>query len=538
MNKAYRVLAVGLMFAILLVAALPGARAVSGSSRPPDLNGDRFGDLAIGVPFEDVGTIGNAGMVHILYGGDDVLSSGMAWNEGGVHGADAADHNHFGSALAIGDFDGDGYGDLAIGTPHEDVGTAVAAGTVSVLYGTEGTGLAVARSRIFTQADYNMDGYSEEGDYFGSTLATGDFDGDGYDDLAIGVPGEDFGTVADAGSVQVLYGSADGLDVPRNKAWFEGELQGVAEEGDRCGSALAAGDFDGDGYDDLAVGIPDDDLGDIDNAGGVTIAWGSADGLSVRTTNDYWRQDRSGVPDAAEAGDRFGYTLAAGDVDGDGYDDLAIGVPFESLSGKSSGGVVHVLHGSDTGLAAPGEYWHQDSDGVSSSVEDDDYFGFALAFGDFQGDGFADLAVGVPFEDAHVPNTGIVQVFAGSAAGLTTPEQYWHQDAEYVHDVAEEDDCFGYTLAAADFDHDGHDDLAIGVPYEDVVVDGANVSNAGVVHVLYGSGAGLSPADAELWYQGYNVYGAAEEDDFFGLALAAAQPGDLSIYLPLIDRAE
>jgi hypothetical protein len=540
MKDKHRVLAAGLIFAALLAAALPGARAGSGRTRPADINADGHGDLAIGAPYHDLGTVSNSGSVYVLYGADDALSDegSQYWHEWVVHGGEDESDDHFGSALAIGDFDGDGYGDLAVGMEHEDVGTIADAGAVSVLYGTGRVGLTAARSRIFTEADDGMDGFSEEGNYFGATLATGDFDADGYADLAIGVPGEDFETVADAGSVQVLYGSADGLDAPRSMVWFELDLQGEIEEGDRFGSALATGDFDGDGYDDLAVGIPDEDMKDATNAGAVTIAWGSADGMSARATNDYWHQERPGVPDTAEAGDRFGYTLAAGDVDGDGYDDLAIAAPFESLSGKNRGGVVHVLHGSDTGLAAPGEYWHQDSDGVGSLVEDDDYFGFALAFGDFEGDGFADLAVGVPFEDGNAPNCGIVQVFAGSAAGLTTPEQYWHQDTQNVDDVAEEDDLFGYALVAADFDHDGRDDLAIGVPYEDVVVDGTNVSNAGLVHVEYGGWAGLSPVRDQLWYQGHGVYGAPEQDSFFGLVLAAAQPSNLPIYLPLINRAE
>jgi hypothetical protein len=541
MNKKRRILAVGLVFAFLLAAGLPGAWAVPRSSRSPDLNRDGYGDLAIGAPYENVGGTVDSGAVQVLYGAYGALSGegNQYWSQNtGLIGV-SEDQDHFGQALAIGDFDGDGYGDLAVGAPFEDVGAVSSAGAVNVIYGTRVEGLSTDRNRYITQADDGMDGNAEEGDHFGEALAAGDFDGDGYDDLAIGVPWEDVSTVVDAGAVHVLYGSANGLDIPRNKAWFEDLLQSDSEAGDRCGSSLAAGDFDGDGYDDLAIGVPYENLVDIVDSGAVIIAWGSSTGFTTRVSNDFWHQDRSGIADTAEAYDVFGHTLAAADVNGDGRDDLAIGVPFEDLGDVVNAGVVHVLHGSATGLAAPDEYWNQNSTGVGSLAEEDDLFGWALTFGDFDGDGFADLAVGLPDEDWDLPDTGIVQVFYGTTAGLTTPDQIWRQDISGVDGMEEEDDRFGWSLAAADFNRDGRDDLAVGVPYEDVVVSGTSIQDAGMVNLLYGSSAGLVADGDQLWYQGNRILGTPELGDRFGYALAAAaEPVDFPAYLPLIHRKD
>jgi hypothetical protein len=540
MNRWHRVLAVGLMFASLLAVALPGAWALPRSSRSPDLNRDGFGDLAIGVPYENVGGTTDSGAVQVLYGAGSALSSegNQYWtqNTDGLYGVSEA-FDLFGAALAIGDFDGDGYGDLAIGVPYEDVGSVGGAGAVNVIYGTRPGGLAIARNRYITQADDGMDGSAEENDHFGQALAVGDFDGDGYDDLAVGVPWEDVYSVVDAGAVHLLYGSANGLDASRDKAWHEDLLHSEAEAGDRCGSSLAAGDFDGDGYDDLAIGIPYENLVDIVDSGAVIVAWGSPGGLTTRVSNDFWHQDRSGIADGAEEWDTFGYSLAAADVNGDGYDDLAIGVPFEDLGDVVNAGVVHVLHGSDTGLAAPDEYWHQDSPGVGSLAEEGDLFGCALTFGDFDGDGFADLAVGLPYEDWDLTDTGIVQVLYGTSTGLTTPDQIWRQDISGVNGMEEEGDRFGWALAAADFDRDGRDDLAIGVPYEDVVVGGTSIQDAGTINLLYGSADGLAVAGDQLWYQGNYILGVPELGDRFGYALAAAAgPSSFPAYLPLIQR--
>ena len=208
-----------------------------------------------------------------------------------------------------------------------------------------------------------------------------DFNGDGIADLAVGVPFEDVGTIADAGVVNVLYGLGSGLSAAANQLWHQ-DRSGVAdavEVFDNFGWALAAGDFNFDDIADLAVGVPGETLGTIPGAGAVSVLYGSGSGLSA-AANQLWHQDRSGVADVAEGGDSFGWALAAGDFNGDGIADLAVGVPGESVGTIPSAGAVNVLYGSRTnGLSAAGnQLWHQNSTGVADVAEDSDQFGQVL----------------------------------------------------------------------------------------------------------------------------------------------------------------
>ena len=202
--------------------------------------------------------------------------------------------------------------------------------------------------------------------------------------------------MSDAGAVNILYGSASGLTDTGNQFWNQDStgIGGDAEAGDLFGSALATRDFDGDGFDDLAVGVPHENVGSVSDGGAISVLYGSASGLTA-AGNDVWNQNSSGIVDTAEAGDLFGSALATGDFDGDGFDDLAVGVPFENVGSVSDAGAVSILYGSASGLHfARNQIWNQDSPGILERAEAGDLFGSALTTRDF--DGVADLAVGVP----------------------------------------------------------------------------------------------------------------------------------------------
>ena len=140
------------------------------------------------------------------------------------------------------------------------------------------------------------------------------------------------------------------------------------------------------------------------------------------------------------------------DFNGDGYEDLAIGAPGEEIAGVTAAGGVSVLYGSDSGLQTQSpndQFWHQNSPGVNDAAEEGDWFGRSLAAGDFNGDGFADLAIGAPQEDIGEIGTGAVSVLYGSASGLQTTspvDQFWNQDTPGVEETAVGYDLFGYSL--------------------------------------------------------------------------------------------
>jgi hypothetical protein len=439
-----------------------------------------------------------------------------------------------GKASNTADFNGDGFADLAVGIPSEDVGTVDDAGAVQVLYGSDaGIQATSPDDQFWNQDSSKVKGAAQTGDEFGTSVASGDFNGDGFTDLAVGIPFEDVGTVADAGSIEVLYGSVSGLQAtsPDDQSWNQESpgVKGSSETDDHFGTSLVTGDFNADGWADLAIGSPLDEPGGITDAGEASVLYGTAAGLQATAPEDQlWHQDSPDVIDTADVDDEFGGSLAAADFNGDGFDDLAIGVPLEDVGGKTDAGAVNVLYGSSAGLQASSpddQFWHQDSTGVQGSPGKDDEFGGSLAAADFNGDGFDDLAIGVPKETVSgKDNAGAAAVLYGSAMQLQADapdDQLWNRDSDDVTASAEAFDKFGIALATWDFNGDGFADLGVGVSRDDV--DSNSIKGAGSISVLYGSAGGLQATspDDQFWSQNSDsVKNKSEASDHFGDALA------------------
>jgi hypothetical protein len=372
MRRALVVIAVALT--TLLAAAWPVAGSVAQPSPTDrtdrvDFNGDGFDDLAIGVPAEGVGAAALAGAVNIVYG----AAGGLAGTNQLLIQGNPEPVDLFGFAVAKGDFNADGFTDLAVGAPNEDVGAAPSGGAVNVFYGSA-TGRP-ATSQVRLQAN------PEVGDQFGAALAAGFLDSDIWYDLAVGAPTETVGTNADAGAVSVFFGSAIQLSGAAGQTLVQGPgVGGSAEPGDQFGLALATGPFDT-GPSDLAIGAPFEDLGATTDAGAVNVVYGSNTGLVGR--NKTLTQNSPGVVGTAESGDLFGAALARGiffnNFNGDDFADLAIGASGEDVGTKASAGAVNVQYGSATGLPGTGgQLFTQDSAGVARNAEPGDSFGSAL----------------------------------------------------------------------------------------------------------------------------------------------------------------
>ena len=436
-----------------------GVTNVEGAPEPGDILGtalacgdfddDGFGDLAMGGPGEDITGDANAGVVNVLYGTGGGLSAAgdQAWSQDSTSIDGTADSgDRFGSALATGDFDDDGFDDLAIGAPAEDS----LAGSINVIYGSARGLTAAGDERLHQDTSGIGSAVAENGDRFGEALAAGDFDRDGTDDLAIGMPGEDVGSVGQAGAVMVLRGSASGLSTVGDKVWTQdtASVQGVAEARDRFGSALAAADFDRDRRDDLAIGVPSEEVAGRAFAGAVNVLYGAGAGLTA-TGDQLWSQDTAGITGDLEAFDRFGFSLTSGDFDDDGRADLAVGAPWDSIAGVVDTGAVNVLYGAASGLSAAGDdLWHQGVAGIAGDLEAHDQLGSSLAAGDFNGSGRDDLTIGVPGDSfAQTQDVGMANVLYGSGSGLRAAgDQLWHQDQPGIEGQAEPFDRLGGSL--------------------------------------------------------------------------------------------
>ncbi len=453
------------------------------------------------------------------------------------------------NGTASGDFNADFFDDLAVGVPNEDAGSVNNAGGVDVHYGSDiGLSEDEVDAQFWGQGTSGVPGVDEAGDQFGACVAAGDFNGDSFDDLAISSPGEALrssrGNFANTGAVTILRGSDNGL-VAAGAQLFHQDVAKVAgknEKDDEWGSALAAGDFDGDESDDLAVGAPFEDIEPRGNAGAVTVLYGRSTGLSGSGSQGLYQNVR-GVAGSSEGGDQFGRSLATGDIDGSGRDDLVIGIPGEDVGRALGTGAIHTFLGTNNGLTVSRDrIWHQDAAGVIGSSEGDDQFGYAVTVGDYSGDGFEDVAVGVPSEDVVDPDVdeGVVQIFYGTETGPTAAADQMF-DASDFGGATEDLARFGNALNSGDVDEDGTDDLYVGAPLEDA---GAVVeTDAGAVYYAHGvDGAGIDETTA-LSFSQDDTGDLAEEDDFFGTAIIAgnydgATGADLAAGAPGQDDAD
>ncbi|MGX1130654.1 hypothetical protein RKD49_002844 [Streptomyces glaucescens] len=389
------------------------------------------------------------------------------------------------------DFNGDGYPDLAIGAPESRDAAYAKAGAISVVYGSS-TGLSTARKQVLTWPDRPT---SPALLWYGTNVQSGDLDRDGYADLLSVVMTSSNGAYDDR-LLAVNWGGPKGLSTTPTL------LKDVPEH---AGGSYAVADVDGDGNPDVVA------VGELYGENWTPLGDGSVlhgpfgrDGGSARTGSFTVDPDH---------GMYFATTLAAGDVTGDGYADLAVGTQF--VDGDSGSGDVVLLTGGPSGFTNKGFL----KDAQGRTFESDD-----IEIGDLNKDGYADIAVGHSTDgtdyDVELPVKGgaIAVVYGGPNGVSTTRKPVWiNQETAGVPGVGEWRDGMGTGLSIADTNGDGYQDLVTGLPGEDF--DG--LTDAGTVLVLRGGASGVTGTGAKSFSQNTaGVPGTAEKGDRFGAETA------------------
>jgi len=474
-------------FAFALVAvtcAVPGCHVHDddgfffGTVWPGDFNHDGFADVTVGAPLDDDGIpASDRGRVYFYRGSSspgnvaDLFISGT--EIGGQFGA---------SVAAIGDFNGDGRADLAVGAPLED-GSAVDSGRVHVYFGGAG----------FPVAGPVLDG-TEAGGQFGACVArAGDVNRDGFDDLLVGAPMEDGGAV-DSGRAHLFLGGSSPAASPF--LTFNG-----AEVNGRFGrSASTAGDADGDSYFDVVIGAPLEDAGGADRGRAYFYRGGPA-------TDNVADQTFTGTEDLA----LFGWSVSGiFDLNTDGYHDIAIGAPDDDGDGvvpANSGtdlGRAYVFFGGATVDATP--------DRTYTGFEPDSRFGELVArIGDLNAGGAVDFVVGAPLDDGD-GNTGTDSGDDRGRAFVYFGGNLTDTIADVTYVGADLDSDFGIAAdSPGDVNGDGIRDLVIGAPTDDA--GGLDRGQA----FLY-RGASSPPTSP------FQTYSGIEDDATFGQSVALRAP--------------
>ena len=495
-----------------------------------DINGDGIDDLIIGAPYAGElisGYYGNyyysdrRGEAYVVFGTTDGfdaeidLTSLDGSNGFTISGLDRND-NLGRSVSNAGDVNGDGIDDLIIGSPNADAGNYYSdysdKGEAYVVFGTtDGFDGELDLTSLDGSNGFTISGI-DSNDRLGSSVSSaGDINGDGIDDLIISAPNAGEPTIGDYGNyyysdrrgeAYVVFGTTEGFDANLDLTSLDGRngftISGINSFDNLGSSVSSAGDINGDGIDDLIIGAPNTGAGyynSYSSEGTFYVVFGTTEGFDAEL--DLTSLDGSNgftIP-GIDRNDRLGRSVSsAGDINGDGIDDLIIGTPSADTgyNSYSSEGEAYVVFGTSDGFDAELDLTSLDgSNGFTiSGIDQNDNLGQSVSnAGDFNGDGFDDLLISAPnagSTNSYYSGGGEVYILFGSSNGFDADIDLNELDSDdgFIISGIDQGDDLGRSLSSAgDLNGDGFDDLIIGAPGADTT---SPYSGEGETYVIFG----------------------------------------------------
>ncbi len=432
-----------------------------------DFNGDGLEDVIVGARFDDNNFATNSGSAYIFFGRNSNAPSNLSVDSSAdviLNGQ--SDGDRFGNTVAsAGDFNGDGLDDVIVGALFDDNNSEFDSGSAYIFFGRNpGAPLTL---RADADANIILDGQSA-GDLFGNSVGSaGDFNGDGLDDVIVGANSDDNNGENNSGSAFIFFGQN-----PANQLTLRADLNanvilnGQSANDQFSVSVATAGDFNGDGLDDVVVGATGDDNNSQTNSGSAYVFFGRS---AVTQLNLRADADANIILDGQSTGDLFGGSVAsAGDFNNDGRDDIIIGARSDDNNGLDRSGSAFIFFGQNpvTQLILRAD---ANADVIMNGAGFRDQFGFSVSSsGDFNADGFGDVIVGSFLDDNNSEdNSGSAFLFFGrNPSGQLTLQA--DSDADYIFNGQNSNDQFGISVSGVgDFNGDGVDDVIIGAYQDD-----------------------------------------------------------------------